>query len=257
MNTLFCFTHLGMLHNLKRVPSLILCMQKMYRLCLLQEENVLTPKLIEQKLSLTMQYPLITPALDHKAPPPSIEYDTGRRLVSMYMAVLFSAHRQNEPSCLWKTGVSLSRLWLTFGLSSVTLCYPSILLNPSMSLKWQRSKELCPIIFSCCVTAPSDRSITNRSTYVLTAATDCCSEDKGHHFLLVPLFCFEVKVSFKFLLVAHCAVFCHNLANWDKIQNRFHHRAKVTVLNTTRVRITDHQTFRSFRAQQKSCRNSN
>lgn len=198
-----------MLHNLKRVPSLISCMQYIYiyRLCLLQEEYVLTPKLIKQKLRLVMQYLLITPALDHKASPPSIKNDTGLRLVSMFMAVLFSAHRQNEPSCLGKTGVSLSRTWLTFGLSSVTLCYPPVLLSPSVRLKRQKSKELCPIILSCCVMAPSDRSIINRSTYLLTAATDCCSEDKGHCFLLVPLFCLEVKIDFKFLLVAHWAVF--------------------------------------------------
>ncbi len=200
-----------MLHNLKRVPSLILCMQKLYRLCLLQEEYVLTPKLIEQKLSLTMQYPLITTALDHKAPPPSIEYDTGLRLVSMYMAVLFSAHRQNEPSCLGKTGVSLSSLWLTFGLSSVTLCYPSVLLSPSVSLKRQRSKELCPIIFSCCVTAPSDSSITNRSTYVLTAATDCCSEDKGYYFS------FALKLKF----ISSFCWLCSFLATIWPIETKF------------------------------------
>ncbi len=183
------------------------CNIYIYRLCLLREEYVLTPTLIEQKLSPVMPYPLITPALDHKAPTPSIACDTGRRLVSMFMAVLFSVHRQNEPSCLGKTGVSLSRLWLTFGLSSMTLCYPPVLLSPSVRLKRQKSKELCPIILSCCVTAPSDRSIINRITYVLKAATDCCSEDKGHCFLLVPLFCFEVKMYFKFLLVAYCAVF--------------------------------------------------
>lgn len=135
-----------------------------------------------------------------------LKYDTGCRLVSMYMAVLSSALRQNEPSCLRRTGLSLSRVWLTFGLSSVTLCYPPVLLSPSVRLKRQRRKEMCPIIFLCCVTAPSDRSITNRSTYVLTAAADCCSEDKGHYFLLVPLFCFEVKVSFKFVLVADFAI---------------------------------------------------
>lgn len=233
-----------MLHNLKRAPSLILCMQMMYGI--MQEEYVLTPKLIEQKLSLTMQYPLITPALDHKAPPPSIEYDTGRRLVSMYMVVLSSAHRQNEPSCLGRTGVSLSRLWLTFGLSSVTLCYLPVLLSPSVRLKRQRSKELCPI-FLCCVTAPSDRSITNRSTYVLTAAADWCSEDKRHYFLLVPFFCFEVKVSFTEALVstAGCILcsFCHSLAKWDKFQDLFHCRAKPAVLNTTRVKITNYRSF--------------